>query len=176
MGTVAGLNATLLAAGQGEDQDRNVILLGGGVPGWQGFRLPNGEAADQANPTLELQPETAYTLLWKNLDGVPHTFAIRDSDGNNLQVLKPILVDSEQFEALNVTAEETTPAETAPETTPPETTPAGTTTVQQVDVTQELAEQGSVQGVRFTASEDMAQYVCTVHPNSMVGEIELNEG
>lgn len=196
-GAVLSLNATVLAQDQEDGQFENVILLGGEVPGWQGFRLPEAALAETpqettpettpqettpaggaapVNPTLQLQSGTTYTLLWKNLDGQPHTFAIQDADGNNLSVLQPLTISSEQFEALNVTAAETTPeVETTPEEEEEEaeTTPAETTTVQQVAVTQELAEEEAVQGVQFTASEEMAQYVCTVHPESMVGEIQV---
>ncbi|QLG29653.1 PQQ-dependent sugar dehydrogenase (plasmid) [Halorarum halophilum] len=39
-----------------------------------------------------------------------------------------------------------------------------------------LSEQGATQTVTFTASEEMAQYICTVHPNTMVGDIQVGGG
>lgn len=190
-GALVSLNATVLAQDQDSDQFENAILFGGRVEGWQGFRLPEetlaetdqettpDENAVPVNPTLQLEPGTTYTVLLKNLDGVPHTFAIQDSDGNNLPVLEPLTVSSDQYEALNVTAGETTPEETPTEveTTPgeEETTPTETITVEPLDVTPEISEQGGVGGIQFTASEEMAQYVCTVHPDSMVGDIQVED-
>ena len=51
-----------------------------------------------------------------------------------------------------------------------------TTAAEQVAVTQTLSEQGAVQGVKFTASEKMAEYICTVHPSTMVGSIKPSGG
>ena len=39
-----------------------------------------------------------------------------------------------------------------------------------------MSEQGATQTVQFTASEEMAQYVCEVHPSSMVGEVQMDTG
>lgn len=39
-----------------------------------------------------------------------------------------------------------------------------------------LAEEGATESVQFTASEDMVQYVCEVHPSSMVGDVEVTGG
>lgn len=38
-----------------------------------------------------------------------------------------------------------------------------------------ISSQGAVQEVTFTASEDMAEYYCEVHPNSMRGNVRLVE-
>ena len=172
-GTLAGLNATILASGH---ENHNVILLGGKVEGWQGYRLPEQPEANGAtNPTLTLEPGTTYTLLWKNLDGVPHTFAIKDAQGNNLKVLQPITVQADRFEQLNQTAQNQTTTAAATQTTTAVETQT-TTAAEQVAVTETLSEQGAVQGVKFTASEKMAQYICTVHPNTMVGSIQLSDG
>lgn len=174
VGAALGLNASVLAQdGGGEEQ---YILLGGNTAGWEPYRLPGEESAEEAetNPTLTLESGTAYTLAWMNVDGQPHNFAILDSDGEPLQVLQPIEFDEQQFEELNVTAEETTPEET-PETTPEET-PTTVPEEELVDSTENVSEEGAVQAVRFTASDEMAQYICQVHPNTMVGDIELGEG
>ncbi len=39
-----------------------------------------------------------------------------------------------------------------------------------------MSEQGTTQSVEFTATEEMAQYVCEVHPSSMVGEVQTDTG
>ena len=100
----AGLNIAVLA--QDEDE-QEFILLGGEVPGWQPYWLPRDTSAEDAgaNPTLTLAGERTYTLLWTNLDGQPHNFAIYDADGENLQVLQPLEVEADVFEELNETAE-----------------------------------------------------------------------
>lgn len=36
-----------------------------------------------------------------------------------------------------------------------------------------MSEQGATQSVEFTASEEMAQYVCEVHPGTMVGDVQI---
>ena len=42
--------------------------------------------------------------------------------------------------------------------------------------TEIISGQGAVQGVRFEASEEMAQYICIVHPNTMVGDVSVSGG
>lgn len=194
-GALAALNVTVLAQ---EEEYENPILLGGRVAGWQGFVLPGGaEATGTANPTLELQEGTTYTLLWQNMDGAPHNFAIQDSDGNNLTVLEPLDVDQETFTQLNETAgnettamgnqtttmENATTTEGATTTVGNETTTdnvtgnqTGTGTPSLVAESETISEQGAVQAVRFTANADMAQYICLVHPNTMVGEVNVTSG
>ena len=189
-GALAGLNATVLAQGQ----DEEVILLGGKVAGWQGYRLPGeATATGSSNPTLNLQSGTTYTLIWENLDGVPHNFAIKDSQGNNLKVLKPLTVQSDLFSRLNETGQNQTISlnvtngtladvnignqtdgnVTGGNQTGGNATDQQTTFESPVAKTEILAEQGAVQGVQFTASEEMAQYICLVHPTTMVGDIVL---
>jgi len=41
--------------------------------------------------------------------------------------------------------------------------------------TEIVDEQGATLSLTFTATEEMAQYVCTVHPSSMVGDAGLGE-
>ena len=185
-GALAGLNATVLAQGQNEE----VIALGGLTSGWLGYRVP-GEAAEEvpANPTLNLQTGTTYTLLWRNVDGQPHNIAIQDSQGENLQVLEPLSVPTDVFEevngtavnesvSLNVSDGNVTGVSTGNMTGGNMT---GNMTGQQsteslVSETEIISEQGAVQGVRFTASEEMATYICLVHPNTMVGDVALEGG
>lgn len=184
-GALAGLNAAVLA----QEQSDEVILLGGKVAGWQGYRLPGeATATGSQNPTLTLEPGTTYTLMWQNLDGVPHTFAIKDDGGNNLKVLEPLSVQPDVFQQINGTeANESvslnfsngnvTGVTTGNQTGGNATEDQETTTLESlVAVTQTMTEQGGVQGVRFTASEKMAQYICTIHPNTMIGDVELVSG
>jgi hypothetical protein len=175
VGAAAGLNVAVLA----QDDDQKFILLGGHTQGWLPYRLAGDDSAEEAedNPTLTLVPDTTYTLLWRNVDGQPHNFAIHDADGESLQVLQPLDVGEDAFEQINETAEN--------ETIDPENvtvdneTAANVTTVPEedlIDLTETVGEEGAVQGVRFTATEEMAEYICEVHPNTMVGDIELADG
>jgi len=183
-GALAGLNATVLAQGQNE----RVIVLGGVTSGWQGHRLPAAEATESANPTLNLEAETTYTLLWNNVDGQPHNFAIQDSDGNNLEVLEPLSVSQDVFQqvnetdanesvSLNISDGNVTGATTGNMTDGNATeNMTGEQEDSLVAQTETISEEGAVQAVRFTASEEMASYICLVHPNTMVGDISLGGG
>ncbi|WP_137287298.1 twin-arginine translocation signal domain-containing protein [Halorussus salinisoli] len=184
-GALAGLNATVLAQGQNEE----VILLGGYTRAWLGYRLPGGEEATGSdNPTLTLREGTTYTLMWQNGDGVGHNFAIQDSQGENLQVLEPLEVQPEVFEQINQTeATQNVSLDVSDGNVTGVTnetdgnmtgnqTEGQQTTVSQVDKTEIISEQGAVQAVRFTATSEMAQYICLVHPNTMVGDVEIQGG
>lgn len=185
-GVLAGLNATVLAQGQNEE----VIALGGKTSGWLGYRLPGeATATGSANPALELQAGTTYTLLWQNVDGQPHNIAIQNSQGENLQVLEPLSVEADVFQqvnetsgnesiSLNVSDGNITGVSTGNMTGGNMT---GNQTGQQsteslVAKTEIISEQGAVQGVRFTATEEMATYICLVHPNTMVGDVSVQAG
>lgn len=185
-GALAGLNATVLAQDGGGEE---VILLGGYTPGWEAYRLPGGQEPEgTANPTLTLEAGTTYTLMWQNEDGVAHNFAIQDSEGNNLEVLEPLGVEAEAFEQLNQTATDqnvtlevsdgnVTGVSNVTDGNATETTAAeGQETPSLVAKTETISEEGAVQAVRFEASQEMAQYICLVHPNSMVGDVELEGG
>lgn len=179
VGAALGLNASVLAQDGGGSQGEQYVLLGGNTAGWEPYRLPGDASAEEAstNPTLTLESGTTYTLAWVNVDGQPHNVAIQDSNGEALQVLQPIELTSDEFEQLNQTAENGTQMETT--TTEMEGGGNETTTVSEedlVDSTENVAEEGAVQAVRFTASEEMATYICQVHPNTMVGDIELAAG
>ena len=177
-GAVAGINATVLA--QEGSQSGQYILLGGNTAGWQGYRLPGqAEASSEANPTLNLKAGTTYTLMWQNVDGAPHNFAIQDSEGNNLEVLVPVSVQQDTFQQINETSGNETVSPSVNETVMGGNQTDGnqTTTAQrQIAQTETLSEQGAVQGVRFTATSEMAQYICLVHPNTMVGDISVQGG
>jgi len=185
-GVLAGLNATVLAQGQ----DEQVIVLGGLTAGWQGYRLPGGEAdSESANPTLNLEEDTTYTVLWQNIDGQPHNFAIQDSDGNNLQVLEPLSVSEDVYQqvnetdtnesvSLNVSDGNVTGATTGNMTdgNATENMTGDGEDDSLVEKTEIIDEQGAVQAVRFSATSEMAQYICLVHPNSMIGDVSVGGG
>ncbi|WP_115862938.1 twin-arginine translocation signal domain-containing protein [Halorussus litoreus] len=187
-GALAGLNATVLA--QEGDASSELILLGGDTPGWKGYRLPGGEAAlGTRNPTLTLQEGTTYTLIWENVDGASHNFAIQDDQGNNLEVLEPLSVEQETYQQLNETApdENVSVAVSDGNLTAVNESDGGmaggnetggemTTTQSLVAQTEIINQQGAVQAVRFTATPEMAQYICLVHPNTMLGDVELQSG
>lgn len=42
--------------------------------------------------------------------------------------------------------------------------------------TEQMSEQGATRSLTFTAQPEMSQYVCTVHPSTMVGDIEVSGG
>ena len=42
--------------------------------------------------------------------------------------------------------------------------------------TETMSSEGETLSLTFTASEEMARYICTVHPTTMVGEIQLGSG
>ncbi len=42
--------------------------------------------------------------------------------------------------------------------------------------TEIMSEEGATRSFTFTASEEMARYICTVHPTSMVGDVEVGGG
>ncbi|WP_243700417.1 plastocyanin/azurin family copper-binding protein [Halorussus pelagicus] len=180
---MAGLNATVLAQDGGGGEE--VIILGGETAGWLGWRLP-GEGSENApsNPTLNLQAGTTYTLFWENVDGVGHNFAIQDANGNSLEVLEPLGVSSDVFQQINGTAPDQNVSlqisdgnvtgvgnETGGNATDDR---QGTPSL--VAETEIITGEGSVQGVRFETSEEMAQYICIVHPTTMVGEVSIQGG
>lgn len=181
VGAALGLNATVLAQ-DGGDEDEQYILLGGNTAGWDPYRLPGDASVEEAseNPTLTLESETTYTLAWINVDGQPHNFAIQDSDGEPLQALQPVELEPEEFEELNQTeGNETEMEATETEMEGDENESGEETTVPEEeleDSTENVSEEGAVQAVRFTASDEMATYVCQVHPNTMQGDVELAEG
>lgn len=39
--------------------------------------------------------------------------------------------------------------------------------------TEQISEEGETASLTFTATPEMAQYICTIHPTTMVGEIQL---
>ena len=102
--------------------DADFQLLGE-ASAWRGD-APD-DISDEENPTLELEADTEYVLVWENADGLQHNFAIEDENGEDLQASELV------------------------------------------------REEGATQTVTFTATEEMAEYYCQVHPQSMRGDIEI---
>lgn len=191
--TGVGTELWWLTQDSGADVDKT-YLLGGVTKGWQGYAPES--ISGQSNPTLQLEAGNTYRLLWKNGDGVPHNFQIRDSQGSPLEVLLPLEVQKsavndlfrraqqESLTNVSVANATDTPANvsyvnesgnvTANVTMGNQT--GGGQTVDVVASTELLSNQGAVQGVQFTATEEMARYICVVHPTTMVGDIEVSTG
>jgi len=172
-GTVVGASA--LASGQetttadGEQPEPvESFRFGGEVQAWQG-REPE-EIADTENPTMELQAGQVYEITWENLDGQPHNWAFRDADGNDLAVIFPNVETG--------TAGDGTTTEAATETTTAgETTTGEMTTVEPpedaIEATEQISEEGATQTFHFVATSEMVDYYCPVHPNTMVGDVNI---
>jgi len=58
------------------------IRLGGETAGWTGMAPASIEGT--TNPTLRLEADTEYTLVWENLDGAEHELVIADDAGEDL--------------------------------------------------------------------------------------------
>ncbi|WP_135805486.1 plastocyanin/azurin family copper-binding protein [Halorussus marinus] len=173
-GTIVGTSA--LAAGQETTTESAApepvesYRFGGEVQAWQG-RAPEA-IADTENPTLELEAGRVYEVTWENLDGQPHNWAFRDGDGNDLAVIYPNVESG--------TAGEGTTTEAATATTAAETTTGEMTTVEPpedaIEQTEQISEEGATQTFHFVATEEIADYYCPVHPNTMVGEVTVQSG
>ena len=73
---LGGAGASLaLGSARGQSADYE---LGGRIEAWQG-QAP-GSIEGQENPTLSFQAGQEYTVVWENLDGQPHNFAIWDAN------------------------------------------------------------------------------------------------
>ncbi|UPM42379.1 PQQ-dependent sugar dehydrogenase [Halocatena salina] len=107
-------------------QDTPSFEFGGVTPGWEG-RTPSS-IDGETNPTLELSVGQTYTIVWENVDGLPHDFVILDA--NEEEIVGTEIVD----------------------------------------------EQGATLTLEFEATEEMAEYYCSVHPASMRGAIQIGDG
>ena len=166
----------------GGEEPAETFVMGGRVEAWQGVAPES--ISSQDNPTLQLEADQTYVFVWENLDGQPHNFAIHDENDEPLQVLEvidvpeDIPVPSEQLG----TTQEGTPEGTPTPSPTPSPTPEGTPTPTQegtpelLDVTETISEEGAMQAVQFTATEEMATYICEIHPTTMVGDIEFGGG
>ena len=140
--------------------------FGGRVQAWEG-RTPQS-IQGQSNPTLQLQVGRVYEVTWENLDGQPHNFALQNEDGRDLSVIFP--------DVQSGTADQTTRTTTGDGTTG--TAAGGTVTPPDdaISVTETISQQGATQTLRFVVTQDVAQYICTIHPTTMVGDVELQDG
>jgi len=196
VGVLAG-GFSALALGQ-ETTPAETIVLGGEIPGWQGIAPES--IAGQTNPTLELTEGERYRVVWQNLDGQPHNFALQDAQGANLPVIEPAEISVTEADTLlgnatnvtlntsvgNVTANETTGNVTGNATTGNVTGNATTGNVTGNatagagaagrDQSTLLFVQGAVQVLEFTATAEMATYICLVHPTSMKGDVRVGTG
>lgn len=158
--------------------------FGGRTSGWQG-RGPQSIAGQQ-NPRLQLEPGRTYGVMWENLDGQPHTFALRDSNGENLAVILPNVQTMQgPMRGGNQTMMGGNQTMMGGQNgtmmggqngsmmgghqgqgrqTPPENA---------IKVTPQVAKKGTVQMLMFIATRDIAQYLCTVHPTTMVGDVTM---
>ena len=155
-------------------QAPTVIRLGGATRGWQG-RAPE-PISGQTNPTLNLVEGKQYVVVWENVDGQPHNFAIQGTDGGNLPVLQPIAnnttADNETIRAL--AANNTTAAGNLPNLNATGNETGGEGMRNLLVQTPIISTQGNVQAVAFQATSQMSQYICLVHPNTMVGNVRVD--
>ncbi len=176
-----GAETVLLQGGQSQDV-AETFALGGRIEGWQGVAPADIEG--QRNPTLALESGTTYRLYWQNLDGAAHNFEIRDSAGSPLQGLQPMPVDQQTVQQLfGDGGQGGTPAGGNATGTP--ATDGGNATGdggpgaqagELVSTTEIVTQEGAAQAVQFTATDEMAQYICPIHPTSMVGDVEISGG
>jgi glucose/arabinose dehydrogenase len=99
-GTLASIGGLGSAAAQSEPE---VIRLGGEIAGWQG-RAPES-IAGESNPTLSLEPGTDYRVVWENIDGMGHNFALLDGDGNVLERTE-VMSEEGETQSIEFTARE----------------------------------------------------------------------
>lgn len=155
---------------------KRAFRFGGREQGWYG-RAP--EAIDReaiagiANPPLRLEPGAVYEVTWENLDGLPHNFAFRDADQNYLPVILPEGADAEATAVENATSGTATTA-----TAGGETTESGTVSLPEngIEQTEIIRQQGADQTFRFVAVPEIADYLCVVHPERMVGPVTVGGG
>lgn len=77
---------SLVAASGRTDAQTETFRLGGEVQAWQGQKPSSIDG--KSNPALKLKPGQKYRVVWENLDGQPHNFALLDSSGNTLEKSK----------------------------------------------------------------------------------------
>ncbi len=174
---VAGLATgafTAVSFAQDAAEPAATFVLGGEVEGWQGVQPQ--EIADATNPTLPLTAGETYRVLWRNLDGQPHNFAVLDGEGNPLQVIRPLQVEPSAVAGVFNNTTNASQLNITGNVTGNATGNATGGGEDLVEVTEIVSEEGAVQALEFEASEEMAEYYCEVHPNSMRGSVELQSG
>lgn len=182
-GATIGLTSTVAAqeTSSGDNhQGMCCFALGGRVSGWQG-RGPQS-IAGQKNPTLQLEPGRTYGVMWQNLDGQPHTFALRDSSGKNLPVILPTVRTMQNGGPMMGGQNGTTMGGQDGHMMGRENGPmmgehqnGGKPPKDAIKVTPQLAKKGAVQMLAFVATRDVKQYLCTTHPTTMVGQVRMTQ-
>lgn len=142
----------------------------GRVQAWTGV-APEA-ISGQENPTLNLQVGNVYQVSWRNADGQPHNFALQDADGNNLPVIFADSVSTRQ-EGLTATPEQGNGGGGDGGNTSQGGGGQVTTPSNAVEVTDTVSEQGTIQTLEFVATDTIAQYICTIHPTTMVGDVNV---
>ncbi|WP_423745044.1 hypothetical protein V5735_03175 (plasmid) [Haladaptatus sp. SPP-AMP-3] len=163
-GTLVGVTA-IGSAQRTDDSHAEAFRFGGRVQGWRG-REPNA-IEGQANPTLRLHTGEVYRVTWTNLDGQPHNFALRNSDGRNLKVIFPnVRTNTNGGNMGDGTMDEgNMGGGNGGNVTPPNDA------IRQTEI---VRTKGSTQTFRFVATADIDRYTCTVHPTTMQGSVETS--
>ncbi len=182
-GATIGLTSTVTAqeTSSGDNhQSMCCFAFGGQVSGWQGRRPQS--IAGQKNPTLQLEPGRTYGVMWQNLDGQPHTFALRDSNGKNLAVILPNvrtmqnggpMMDGQNGTTMGGQDGHMMGGENG--SMMGEHQNGGTPPKDAIKVTPQLAKKGAVQMLAFVATREVKQYLCTTHPTTMVGRVRVSQ-
>jgi hypothetical protein len=76
-------------AGRGRAQESGNVVLDGLTGGWEG-RFP-ATLEGEENPTLTLRAGETYAIVWENVDGIQHNFAIEDEDGEQAMLVRFLL-------------------------------------------------------------------------------------
>ncbi len=165
--SLVGLSAVSTA--QQTPQPTQSFRFGGRVQAWQA-RAPQSISGQQ-NPTLQLQAGQLYEVTWENLDGQPHNFALQDSNGQNLSVILPNVQTNmgggggggggggDGNGGGGGGGDQTV--------SPPQDA---------LNVTKTISQQGATQTLQFVATPDVAQYICVIHPTTMVGQVNIQGG
>jgi plastocyanin len=154
---------TALGTAQQNGSPAESFQFGGRVQGWQG-RAP-ASIKGKKNPTLRLQTGQVYQVTWTNLDGQPHNFALRDSDGRNLKVIYPNVQTNMSGSGGTTSGGGGTSAGGGGSVQPPNNA---------IEQTKRVSKKGATQTLRFVATKDIEHYVCTVHPTTMIGKVETS--
>ncbi len=164
-GTLVGMTAVGAAQQMNDQQAAETLQLGGRVQGWQG-QSPNS-IKGQKNPTLKLQSGQVYQVTWTNLDGQPHDFALRNSDGKNLAVIFPNVQTNTNGGSGGGSGSSGggNMGGSGGGASPPKNA---------ISKTQIVQKKGASQTLQFVATKDIEHYVCTVHPTTMVGRVETS--
>lgn len=161
-GTLVGTTAVGVARQANSQQATQTFQFGGRVQGWQG-KSP-ASIQGKKNPTLQLQTGRVYEVRWTNLDGQPHDFALQNSNDTNLEVIYPNVQTNPSGGGGDVGGSGETSGGNA---TPPSNA---------ISKTEIVSKKGATQTLRFVATNEIDHYICTIHPTTMVGNVETHGG